>query len=385
MKILKKIALFTFIGVVFATCKKETLSPSSTVGQPVFSFNGTIGGASLNMQAGVSNYYMQTTYSQSGSGVYSFIGTLQNTVTPNSNSIQIIINDDKVTPANASSDISNSVIPAAYVYNIPGGNSIGDSVTIRPFVYAGSPSTYTYTFGDGSTAVRYDASPITHSYNISKNYYITSLSVASNNGNPIISKLLNLKKTSKLSVDSISMRDSSYPYTTVTLTAHISGASGSYGYVWWFGDGSSTASASPSITHIYATPDHIYTYTCAVGEYPSLDSASLTSTLLDSLPSNRCRINFHYDSITAAPNPLSLSNVTVNYTDPNGIQYTSNNSQQPGSSTFQVTSVSNYQKNTNNQQTKMLTVTFNCMLYPLSGGTPISATNCTATIAVAYQ
>jgi hypothetical protein len=391
MKILKKIALFIFIGVVFATCKKETLTPSSTVGQPVFSFSGTIGTNSLNMQAGVNNYYMYSSYSQSDSGVYSFIGNLQNTGTIN-NSIQIIINDNTKTSPARLSNINASLTPSAYYYNIPGGNPIWDSVTFKPLLYGGSPTKYTYTFGDSTIPnIKMDASPVSHLYKTLKNY-TTSLAVVSSNGTPKMLKSFNLMKqatANPLLIDSIGctlLSDSALHHKD-SLTAHISGGAAPYGYAWFFGDGSSTTSATPGIVHTYNERGQVYTYTCVVGDYsPTVSLDTLISTLYDSVP-QKFRINYTI-SIKGAPNPNSLSNVTVNYTDPNGNQYTSNNSQQPGSSTFQVTSVSNYQNNTKNQQTKMLTVTFNCMLYPVvsnSGLIPIAATNCKATIAVAYQ
>ncbi len=79
---------------------------------------------------------------------------------------------------------------------------------------------------------------------------------------------------------------------------------------------------------------------------------------------------------------LALSNVTVNYTDGSGILYTSNSSLQPGSSTFQVLSVSPYQKNLSGDYTKMLKVTFSCLLYNGNSAIPASGT---AIIAVAYK
>src|ERR1700733_11872167 len=99
MKSFRKIVLLTFIIAAFITCKKEQLPPSTVEGQPVFSFNGTIGSNSLSLKAGVNNYYMYSTYTQN-SGVYSFTGTLKNTAS-NLNSIQIIINDDAISGTNS--------------------------------------------------------------------------------------------------------------------------------------------------------------------------------------------------------------------------------------------------------------------------------------------
>lgn len=390
MKFLKKIILLICISAVFVTCKKEVLTPSSTVGQPVFSFTGTIGTNSLNLQAGVNNYYMYSSYNQNPAGinlvVYSFTGNLQNTGTPN-NSISITLNDYRLSSYNASvaSHLDSCITPAAYYYNIPGGNPIWDSVTFKPLVHDGQPSSYTYNFGDGSTTTALNESPVPHIYKILKNYTPT-LSAITNNGNPTVSKSLNLTKqvaSNPLIIDSVSYTDSSYPYHTVSFKAYTTGSP--VGYVWIFGDGDTVLSTYASTSHSYtAVVAHTYSVTVGVIDQ-SRDTARYDFTLVDSnLSSPPCRINY-FTTIKPAPNPLSLSNVTVNYTDGKGNQYTSNNALQPNSSTFQVTSVSGYQNNMYNQPTEMLTVKFNCTLYPLLGGTPISATNCIATIAVAYQ
>jgi len=165
MKIFKKIVLVAFIGSLFITCKKEELPQSTTVGQPVFSFSGTIGSnPPINWQAGVNNYYMYSTFSQNPNGVYAFTGTLQNTANAN-NSIQITINDDTVSAKNASiseTHINTSFSRPLYLYKTPGG--IIDttySIMFTPVIYAGSPTSYSYNFGDGNTSTI--ASP-THVY-----------------------------------------------------------------------------------------------------------------------------------------------------------------------------------------------------------------------------
>jgi hypothetical protein len=384
MKALKKIVLFILISAVFITCKKEVLTPSSTTNQPVFAFSGNINGNSINWQAGVNNYYMYSSDSQSVAGIYKFIGTLQNT-TSSKNSIQIIINDDTTVGPGKPSNISNSITTAAYYFNIPGGNPIWDSVTFKPVVYSGIPTSYSYSFGDGGTASQTSELPVTHVYKKLLNY-TTSLLVTSGSGTATAINQLNLVKESspiQLMVDSIHFVDSGH---LVTLTAHVSGGTPPYTYGFLFGDGKSadTILRTPTwtITHSYSSTN---TFTVSIGVIDSIkNTASYTYTLTDTL-SNACRIDYYIQAPKPIKNPNAFSNVTVNYTDGSGNVYTSNNASQPNNNTFQVTSVSDYENNTNNQPTKMLKVTFNCTLYPVLGGLPIQATNCTATIAVAYH
>ena len=396
MKIFKKIVLVAFIGSLFITCKKEELPQSTTVGQPVFSFSGTIGSnPPINWQAGVNNYYMYSTFSQNPNGVYAFTGTLQNTANAN-NSIQITINDDTVSAKNASiseTHINTSFSRPLYLYKTPGG--IIDttySIMFTPVIYAGSPTSYSYNFGDGNTSTI--ASP-THVYTTA-GLYSTGLTIGFPTGSvPMLNPITIYKTQPQLWINSISSTTDTVVLNTinVTLTASISSGAAPYTYLWNFGDEKTTSTVSAyttvNVTHTYDSIGKVYpvnlkvtdnsghseTYNYPIwadsGRYPmgGLIDYKMTSP--------------HVDTIS---NATALSNVTINYTDPNGNAYTSDNALQPKSSSFQIGSVSAYQNNLSNNPTEMLKVTFNCMLYPVNNVSlqPIQATNCTAVIAVAY-
>src|ERR1700752_1765204 len=95
-------------------CKKEH-APSPTTGTPVFYFNGTIGGVSTSINAGLNNYYMYSSYTQDTNHVYNFIGNIQKT-TANLSSIEIQINDYKVSAVNGNTQPDSSLVPAIYSY-----------------------------------------------------------------------------------------------------------------------------------------------------------------------------------------------------------------------------------------------------------------------------
>jgi hypothetical protein len=142
---------------------------------------------------------------------------------------------------------------------------------------------------------------------------------------------------------------------------------------------------SITVSHIYKdTIAHNYTVTLIVLDSLK-DTIVYNYNLIDTI-STACRMDYSISAPKVVPNPYSLSNVTINYVDGNGNHYTSDNLSQSNTSTFQITSVSNYQNNINNNPTKMLKVTFNCLLFPVISGPPIlQAMNCTAIIAVAYH
>ncbi len=398
MNTLKKIALFVVTGILFSTCKKEQLPPNSTVNQPVFSFEAAIstgsGSSNVNWQAGLNNYYMYSSYSQDTSGVYSFIGTLQNALTPNKNSIQIIINDYRSSKANASvSSHIDSALSAsiAYAYN-KGITSISDTsykVTFTPRIISGTPTGYNYVFGDGGTSSL--AAP-THTYAL-KGSYNTSLLVNFSSGPVYMGNTFNItNQSSPLLIDSISdtilsrTGDSS---TMIKLTSSITGGTKPYTYLWVLGNGHNSTSATFSDTYLNPldtahSKNHAYSCLLNVTDNKGV-VATFNHIILDTVDPQFNRFDYSMSAPTkviTTTNSLALSQITIVYTDGNGVVYTSKNSAQPGTSSFKITSVSDYQSNSNNQSTKMLKVAFNCLAY---NGSNAVLLNGTAVIAVAYK
>jgi hypothetical protein len=397
MKKVTHIVLFPLIALIFVTCKKQELAPSTVENQPIFSFYGNMGGNILNVQAGVNNYYMFSSdslikdSSQGGYVVNSFTGTLRNTSTAN-NSIQITINDDSPVSSNNPSDISNSIINGnSYYYNTPNGTRIWDSVYFTPKLYLGKSSSFSYKFGDGTTATATSVAPIGHLYKKLQDYH-TQMHVTFDSGTPdtmTISNFLQLtsQSTAPLEVNSVRtflIADYSYKH-EVSFWAYVSGGTSPYTYQWSFDTIQQFTSGSAINTiHTFSTePADSFLVTLKVTDHTKKDTAYFQYYYTDTLSSNNSAA--YSMAVHPVANPYGLSTVTVNYTDAQGHQYTSKNSSQSRNSTFQVTSVSNYQNNKDNNPTKMLKVSFNCMLYNAALHDSITATNCTAVIAVAYH
>ncbi len=376
MRIIKRVTLFAFIVTLFVTCKKEQLPPSTTLNQPIFSFNGSIASYNMTLQAGVNNYYMYSSFSQDSSGVYSFTGALKSTST-NQNSLQITINDYKTSLTNAAANINTSLVPAFYSYGKPGGNTTSYSVKFLPLLGSGTPSSYLWNFGDGTTS---DSISPTHVYTHPSNYH-TSLAVqflsALNNVDSNVYKMGTPDASNSITL--IQVVNGGGPPTNMKFTAAYNGTSTNF--FWDFGDGNQTITAGDTVVHKYTLPG-MYRLALRVtdinGNISTFNENIVTTSYSDSSDVN-------YGTLIAPQaNPLSLSNVTITYTDGGGNVYTSNNSLQSSSSWFKIISVTDYQNNQNNDKTKMLNIQFNCLLYPLTVGSPIPASG-TAIIAVAYK
>jgi hypothetical protein len=377
------------------SCQKEHITTANTtVGSPVFYFNGTVGGNNVKLQAGKSNYYMYSSYTQDNNKVYNYIANLKE-FNCNSNcvsSIQFIINDFRALPAGSSEkNISDSSLtPGYYGYSSLSITPTKFGVGFNSSIGQGSnPVSYTYNFGDGVTQSNTGAPPASfnHTYYNQGNYN-TSLSVTFP-GNHItsLSDSLNLGTPTKAITATLSYTDSA----TVTYKVVINGGTKPYNIVWSFGDTSGTPNTSthPSVNSTTDTARHIYIskgiHTASVTIKDSHNISVTANTYIVPLGGNNSfAMNYSISAPVPITDSLGLSNVTIIYTDPSGDVYTTADSTQKGGNFFQVVSVAPYNNNENNETTKQLHVKFNCTLYDNTGKS-LTITNGDAVIAVAYK
>jgi hypothetical protein len=383
-----KIGLLLFaISMLLITCKKEHIEPSVVNGTPVFYFNGTVNGSPVSLDAGVSSYYMYSSYSQSPGGLYSFIGNLQQ-VSSSKSSIEFIINDYRILSSGAQeTNIATSLDTGSYSYYLT--NNYQYVIHFTPTLGTVAPASYVYNFGDGNTLAGSGTpiSPYHTYYHLGK--YNTSLFVKFADGDTAsISNQLNLNSNnvSSLFSDSIiqSISLDTLGRAIINYNPRVFNGSGTFTYHWSFND-----PTAPS-TDTSASANPTYTFGDTVGMVISaVKITEASDTIITNINSGNSKyarahlVNYSIIPHTVVPNTEGLSTITIIYTDASGNSYTSVDSTLASGSNFQIVSVSNYQNNENNQTTKMLHVKFNCTLY--NGSNSITIKNGDAVIAVAYK
>ncbi len=401
-KIMRRFKIYIIclvLGAFVYSCKKEHITPEGTNGTPVFYFNGDVDGSPVSLLAGVNNYYMYSSDSQSTAGVYSYMGNLKEFGCNSGcvSSIKFILNDYRTLGSGASEPhISDSALNVnAYNYNSPGGTSTKYAVTFTPTLGTSTltPISYTYDFGDSSGLVSGSGVPVikNHTYATPGNYK-TSLSV----------KFDTLHTTSLTNVLTLGAPNNAISATlaysgsiNVTFTVAINGGAKPYKVVYNFGDSTGTVpnttthtgiaiSRDSTTPHSYVDSSHIRHPFVTVTDVNNITTTTNTNLTPTTSSTNEQYFMNYSATPSPAPNPQGLSNVTIIYTDPTGHVYSSADSAQRGPSDFQILSVSNYQNNENNQTTKQLHVKFNCTLYD-GLGKSVTITNGDAVIAVAYK
>ena len=401
MKRFKIYALCFALSLAFFGCKKEHLEPASPNGTPLFYFNGNINSTPVSLHAGVSNYYMYSSYAQDSNGVYGYNANLKEFGCTGgcASSIQFIINDYRSLAMGASEPNINRALAAGNYTYLTNGNTTNKYLMIfTPVVGTGSAAvtSFTFNYGDGTdTTGTTLPSRFTHIYS-PFGHYSTSLFVTFADGNTSNLTLPLATQVSDTSTNAISsfLRLASRGGSTYALIDSLNHSVLNDTSQWNFGDPSSGAfnvasqgfsGQLDSTSHVFIDTASVHTITHIIVNSTTHDSvfSSLNMRVSSTFPQMDL-INYHNSAPTLLPNPQNLSGVTIVYTDPSGHVYSSADSAQHVGSNFQVVSVAPYQNNENNQSTKQLHVKFNCTLYD-GLGKSITITNGDAVIAAAYK
>lgn len=361
--------VFLFAGIVFSSCKKEDLQSQS--GAPVFYAKGTLNGNFFNINAGVNNYYMYSSYTSDANDVYEFIGNLKeencSASCPSSMTVRI---RDYATHTSSATIIDTSLAAGFYDFVVPLGTN---DIAFTPQIYADSVTSYAWSFGDNGNSTL--PNPV-HTY-ATAGIYTACLTVnATHNSFNCISTICDTVFVGTPRVIIPSITDSILIGDSLQFNSHHVGGTAPFTYRWRFGD--ATESTLPNPTHSYNTPG-VYTATLYITDANSITEQR--SQMINSPLADSCTVNFTWQqqSTTSA---TDFSKVVIEWTDASGNVYTSANSQQPSTSTFEIVSVENYDGNENHQATKKVHMRVNCTLY--NGANTLLLQNAEIVFAVAH-
>ena len=369
--------LFLFLLLSIIGCKKDY--PIASTATPVFYFNGTVNGVAVNIAAGVNNYYMYSSYTQDSNYVYNFSGELkQNNCLNCNNKIKFQINDYTASPPNGATQINTSLFPSYYTMQESDSTTVGSPTEYVVSFNAISDSLnnydHTWDFGDGNTETG-SFSPI-HTYT-HPGYYNACLTINDVNSSCSSTICNQIKIDVPDAVCDVSIIDSLLSGNTISFSSLGTGIPSTY--LWDFGDGA-TSNLS-AVSHTFSNPG---IYKVCLEQTTDQGCTSYVCKNVSTENFSGCLADFSYGIQGTNSNPLALSNIIITWTDSAGLEYTSNDSQQPSDSYFQIVSVEHYLNNESSQPTKKLHIKFKCSLFNINNS-PISIDNGDAIIAVSYR
>lgn len=333
----------------------------------MFTLKGNPGSGSIDLAAGVGNYYMATEYSKDQYQVYTFKGELRkDNCSDCGPSLKIMLRN--------------------YTYQYPFDITQADAPREYPYYYGVSPVDSLYTVsllntstGTGTPAHSWDFGNSTGSaqqhpivtFNTGGIYTFTSNEAYSNGCSSTLAQPVFLTPTRVgKSIDfNVNYRD------THRLMFNVIPLDQSASISWDFGDSQTGTGAID--THQYAASG---IYKVCVLYVKGPDTAQLCQNV-NTEDITACKANFKpYTSL--AIDSLQLSKVTVEWRDESGVLYSSDKIRQPSTSKFKITEAKNYMENEKGQKTRQLTVEFNCTVS--NGSSTIELNNMQGVIAIAY-
>ena len=370
----KTIVLITAIITVglFNACKKKTLPKPEEGNSPLFYFSGNVNGTDYKLEAGVQDYYMFSSYSQSTNNVYGFSAALkQNGCTTCANSIQIEINDHRTSIYNGPSGIDSAFQSVYYPYCAGNWAPVSHLLQFYP-LFNNTAQSYFWDFGDGSTS---NSVVPNHVFKHSGEYNI-KLTITDNfSCSNTVSNIKSIGLTDNLCRTTITV--SSTSSVTATFTNTTLGTP-PYNFYWDLGDGNFSSVAAP--THSYS---NLGRYPVSLRVIDANNDTAVANINYITAGSNLCTTNYLVVNDSALANSNGVSNIIIKWIDTNGTIYTSNSILQPSTSYFKIVSASDYHENENGQKTKQLHVKFKCNVYNGSASIPID--NGDAFIVIAYK
>ncbi len=368
---LRLILTLGIAGVLTATgCRKE--EPQPVTGNPVFYVNGTLNGSPLLLRAGVDNYYMYSEYSADQQNLYSFAGHLKTdgSSNPAPNSLRISITDFQY----AAPGLTN-MDSALFIGNYAFAQSQPSPLAVQFFstAFGDTILSYTWDFGDGNFGT--GANPV-HTYGNAGTYNVCLNTAFVHNNIAQGDTICNMINVSLPNACSNSFTGVNLFGNTFLFQATGSGGTAPYQFSWDFGD--TAAATGDSVNHPFTMPpnDGICRVTLT-----SNDAANCTFITQRNIPlqsATGCYANFTTQALTGSG---AFSNVTVEWTDANGIIYSSANGVGLNNS-FQVLSVEDYANNENGQRTKKIKMLVTCTLF--NGSNTVQLDNAEIIFALAY-
>jgi PKD repeat protein len=315
-------------------------------------------------------------------GVYEFSSTFgpKNCSSNCPNTLKISIKDYRPSTAKPTV-IDSSIAVGSYLFAAPSGIPSQFSQTFIGGLLNKTGILFTWDFGDQTPVIPTSTYSITHTYVQPGIYNVTLTVKDSSLCTSVITNAINLGQTNNPLT--ATYYPVNYPVNTVgdsvLFTAAPTGGTGPYSYSWNFGDGNSSTIAGP--IHEYASAG---TYLTSLSLTDAAGNTNIQYANINVPSTYGCASFFHLSTLSTVLDPLDLKGIIIEWTDPSGKLWTSNNDlQTSANSSFKIVSVENYLNNENGDPTKKIQVELSCKLY--NGTNSIELKNAKSTIAVAYK
>jgi hypothetical protein len=358
-----------FFGCLFLLsglegCVKHE-DPTVTTGSPVFGLSGKVEGLPFSMQAGVNDYYMFTQTDVQPHNILGIGGKIAKEGCPETcgPSIQIIFRNHTLDTEFYTDSLFRKTSYAYYnEYDAQHW-----TYTLKTTQRSSGVDIPQYAWSFGNNMFSTDPEP---QVAFREGIYTVTCSTAYPNGcfshlaQPIFLTPTRVGKQTDFSANYIDTFELLFNSIPINNNAIIT---------WDFGDGNT--GDGTIVKHRFAQSG-IYVVTM---QYIDGTDTMQYSQNVNTLNVSKCKTNYQFTTGRFIDS-LQFKSVVIKWTDAQGVVYSSENIPQ-ADNRFNITSVKTYLPNSHNQPTKMLTVSFSCLLS--NGNKSIRLENVNGTFAVA--
>lgn len=362
------IYILSLIGALFfwTGCDSVEFPPDPDT-EIIFFIDGTMEGETFLVEAGKESVYLFTDYNFNTDNVYEFNGNFEKTAictTDCDEAISITINNYAL---GAGINMNNALFLGTY----PIASNMPDSIDIHNLTFQATASgnsmiTKTdWNFGDGESSNQLNPSHI---------YSDVTNALVRFETKDLFGTKSHVEARIDLENNQNCITDFYFTYQNNQFNFYpIGGSQPNYSYEWAINSPSDSTIMLSSSNATFSTPIN----------YNDLFQVCLNITLPNGCTSQVCKkidgnnqtlastSFFNYTSIsTKEPkNPLSLSQVNIEYTDSNGIIYSNKKGNQSSlpNSYFEVIRISDYDDNENGQKTKKIEAKAKILLFNDNG------------------
>lgn len=348
----KQLLLFCSAVLVLMSCAKNEV-PEDWEGEPIFVFNGSIGGKTVLYQAGVDGRKMHTDYFKDSTDLWAMRGVLAaRTCMDCPGSLEVSLYDEEPQPSVQKDRSAHTARPE---WILPSGRpqTINDTIDVFTFVAdtnIASPQNIMWDFQNGDTSSQYVVertfrnAPFT---NVCLTYRTPTCS------RNICNRIEGRQNSPcRIQFDAQLISGSTFAFTAFQ------------GVLWNFGDGGTAF--NDSAIHTFASDTAIYRVCATLG---GNCNTQFCRDIRMPLSSNHCAPSYSYtvrDSIEETTFPSGFAGkVVIKWTDDQGetyVNYRENRS--PSSSEyFKAKQVEEYKKNSDGYPTKKITADVDVWLF----------------------
>jgi|GEM_PF-2794400 len=371
-----------FVCLLFAGCDQTPL-PEEIVEEPVFSVGGFIGEKSVSLKGGVDDYYMYASYVYDDRGYYTYVGEFRRTDCMDCKEKLRVIIRDAVAREEGNPVSPQEAIPLGaheYVRTIPQSRMFQVDFTSR--IEGGEPPFhYSWSFGDESVTEGEENAMHMYSDSTDDTFWVCLDVTEANSG--CSSRICNevyLHKRTCQSNFGVSHSDFNPQSITFETDGYVN-AEPPLTYHWDFGEGISMTTPLPAVLYGFDEPG-IHMVGLRINDAQGCESMLYKNIRIGS--TSDCMVSFtaNVTEVESVFDTLQLSRVIVEWTDKQGVFYSSQLGVQPEESFFTINAIEPYRANERGDATARLDIDFDCVLY--SDAEDLRIRQAQASIAVAH-